>query len=542
MVKGMRRPKAASGASKAASGARQTVRVSGLWGLRHWVWPHTKDVVMPKIEEIMVKHKDPKPNKRKIEAYINEVGQVLSACRPKIPPATVATPVGATPRGPSQRRDRESNEPSQRRDHESKKPRHQRGCESQEPSQRRARDPKEPSQRRVPTLCLDLETRLRNAYKPREKVVMRTPRNTPTAAYVTNPNSSVAYTTPLSATGVGTSVHHWLPQEAADWLYQATLYTMPLLQALLGTNKAFDSTGRYLDHKGRPASGGQLAAFYGTECGSRRDRALIAHDTDVDFEAFVTPDFDFHAVWGVAKPLLEAVDLVCTITRPGKYYRISPSRPLAFNDWTEWKHEVRQQPGSTGLSHAAVSAAAKLKKVKGNPPAQPIGPHFIDIGVKVVVPNQPILISGDTAASGANSFRVDPNNLFPIVEGFFGPLRIPLPRTGAVLDHEYGKAWRFKRAVKSATGKYHCVLRSADRHAIWPAVPLYGCPAYMGCFQGAGCDASRDDVTWRWLETGAASGASEAASGASGDGVGSDEDCKKTLFCSPDPVTALIPR
>ena len=187
MVKGMRRPKAASGASKAASGARPKVRVSGLWGLRHWVRPDTKDVVMAKLDEIMVKHKDPKPNKRKIKAYRNEVGQVLSACRPKSGPSQrgsnqhVKRPI--TPRGPSQRRDRESNEPSQRRDHESEEPRHQRGCESQEPSQRRARDPKEPSQRRVPTLCLDLEPRLRNAYKPREKVVMRTPRTTPTAAF-----------------------------------------------------------------------------------------------------------------------------------------------------------------------------------------------------------------------------------------------------------------------------------------------------------------------------------------------------------------------
>ena len=82
MVKAMRRPKAASGASKAASGDRQTVRVSGLWGLRHWAWPDTKDYVMAKLEKLMVKHKDPNLNKRKIKAYRNEVGQV-SKSRPQ---------------------------------------------------------------------------------------------------------------------------------------------------------------------------------------------------------------------------------------------------------------------------------------------------------------------------------------------------------------------------------------------------------------------------------------------------------------------------
>ena len=80
---------------------------------------------------------------------------------------------------------------------------------------------------------------------------------------------------------------------AADCLYNATHYAIPLLQTLLGTHNAFDSKECYVDSSNTPASGGQLAAWHGTELGSRRDRALIAYDRNVNFQAFVTPCFDF---------------------------------------------------------------------------------------------------------------------------------------------------------------------------------------------------------------------------------------------------------
>ena len=204
---------------------------------------------------------------------------------------------------------------------------------------------------------IEVERRLLNAFKPLEKVVMRKPSATPTAAYINPPNAAVAYMEPRKAPVRGALVH-WLPQEAADWLYQATHYTIPLVQALLGTNKAFDHRGRYLDANGEPASGGQLAAFYGTEMGSRRDRALIAYDTDVDFDAFVTPDFDFAKVWAAATPFLESWDLICKVTIPGKYYRICPKFPFAFNDWKEWCHEARRP----GRKRSEVFAHAKVKK------------------------------------------------------------------------------------------------------------------------------------------------------------------------------------
>ena len=65
--------------------------------------------------------------------------------------------------------------------------------------------------------------------------------------------------------------------------------------------------------------------------------------------------------------------------------------------------------------------------------------------------------------------------VLPIAEGFLGPLRVPLSRASAVLDAPH------------------------YRQAIDPAVPLNGCPTYLGRFHGAGCDASPAGVVGRWL-------------------------------------------
>ena len=126
----------------------------------------------------------------------------------------------------------------------------------------------------------------------------------------------------------------WMPQPVADWLYQASHYAIPLIQAALGTKKAFDKRGQYLDAAGCPASGGQIVAFWGTEMASRRERGLFAHDNDMDWQIFITPDFDFHQAWLEIKKILDPLGLLCT-GPVGCYYRISPMQPLTFNAWDE---------------------------------------------------------------------------------------------------------------------------------------------------------------------------------------------------------------
>ena len=143
-------------------------------------------------------------------------------------------------------------------------------------------------------------------------------------------------------------------------------------------------------------------------------------------------------------------------------------------------------------------------------------PHYIDIGVSVIYPNSSV----DVAACGARRpATVKPHELFPIVEGFYGPLRIPLPRTSAVLDLHFLQKWRTEAAVRSGAlmgrtqgcpkqceteshrymRSYKKVLPEDCMRAIHPAVPMKGCPKYLGCFRGASLDCSESDVIWRWL-------------------------------------------
>ena len=94
---------------------------------------------------------------------------------------------------------------------------------------------------------LDLKQRLDQAFNPSSKVDMQTPKNTPAAVY----HTASSYMQP-SCQGSAADIP-WLPQEAADWLYNATRYAIPLLQTLLGTHKAFNSKGYYLNQSNTPA-------------------------------------------------------------------------------------------------------------------------------------------------------------------------------------------------------------------------------------------------------------------------------------------------
>ena len=95
------------------------------------------------------------------------------------------------------------------------------------------------------------------------------------------------------------------------------------------------------------------------------------------------------------------------------------------------------------MKHAAI--ARKKHEVMENP----TGINCVDIEVHTVTTNRKRRIL--KASRGAmfepgftwrtpsgGKLDVDPASMFPIVEGIFGPLRIPLPRTPVMLVSEYG--------------------------------------------------------------------------------------------------------
>ena len=141
----------------------------------------------------------------------------------------------------------------------------------------------------------------------------------------------------------------------------ATHQALPVLQAILGTGRAFNADGYYLDGNHTTAVGGQLAAVRGTELGSRRERALIAYDTNVNFQAFVTPGCEFALVWKTASPHLEKLGLRCEVMVPQKQYRIYPNTALAFNKWTECCRAARQEQPK--MSPSSICTAAHLAYV-----------------------------------------------------------------------------------------------------------------------------------------------------------------------------------
>jgi hypothetical protein len=224
---------------------------------------------------------------------------------------------------------------------------------------------------------------------------------------------------------------------------------------------------------------------------------MIAYDFDVDLAVFITPGFDFGGLWRRVTEKLSACGLRCIEYHPEKKFRISPEQPLVYSEWRERYQEARLE--NPGKGRACLSRIASQGAKAGNLIKNPNGSNCIDVEVYTVRPGAPVLIRGSETIS------VSTKDIFPIVEGCFGPLRIPLPRTPKILDAEYGGRWRQDRVCKVEVRreKTHDKSFKVDgqkvRRCVWPSVALTGCEPLLGGYCGAGLQPSKDDVPWRFF-------------------------------------------
>ena len=56
---------------------------------------------------------------------------------------------------------------------------------------------------------------------------------------------------------------------------------------------------------------------------------------------------------------------------------------------------------------------------------------------------------------GTKTFNVSPEAIFPFVDGVFGPVMLPIPRTSTVLKREYGSRCLEVRWIKLITKAGH---------------------------------------------------------------------------------------
>ena len=78
---------------------------------------------------------------------------------------------------------------------------------------------------------------------------------------------------------------------------------------------------------------------------------------------------------------------------------------------------------------------------------------------------------------------VETHKVFPIVEGIFGPLRVPLPRTPKILDVVY-EQWRTTTKFKSFDKNGHPTkdhtLSKRICRSVWPDAPLQDAGPFLG--------------------------------------------------------------
>ena len=288
------------------------------------------------------------------------------------------------------------------------------------------------------------------------------------------------------------------PQPVVNFLYQAMCYALSVVQNELGCHGRFHADGNFRSLESHElTSGGQVCAFWGTEIGSRRDQAMIAWDYDVDLAVFITDDFDLGGLWRRVSEKMVACGLRCFEHNPGFKFRMAPDSPLAWTSSRERYQETRlEHPGTSRAQLLKLTAQAKAA---GVPIKHPSGCNCVDVEVYRVVSNKPIQIKG------SQTFEVDPHDMFPIVEGIFGPLRIPLPKTPVCLDREYGGLWRQNRVYKrvgNGRAKEERIPGDSVRRCAWPSVPIVSCEHLRGGYCGAGPRASPGDMPWRFYGAG----------------------------------------
>ena len=322
--------------------------------------------------------------------------------------------------------------------------------------------------------------------------------STPAAEYVASGACAV-----MHAIGAPGPCVPFTPQPVVDWLYQVLGIALSVLQKFLGTDAFFQSSGNFVRSKGGPACGGMLAGVWGTEIGARRDHALLAWDYDVDVAAFITPNFDFSSVWRKTAEVLEPLGLrlikykiAAGAQWPWKY-RICPTHALAFNDWKE-RYQLAHL-NNPGKSRGTLCRIASQSRSRADPLQSPSGCNCLDLEVYIVKPLMPLTIRG------SQNIKVSCADLFPIVEGIFGPLRIPLPASPTILDAEYGSKWRSTPSAKVITpdgkSQYVDVTSANTRRSVWPSSSLHSCGELLGSFYGAGLNRSDDDVQFRFFDT-----------------------------------------
>ena len=223
---------------------------------------------------------------------------------------------------------------------------------------------------------------------------------------------------------------------------------------------------------------------------------MAAYDYDCDVAVFNTACFDFKPVWEALTTFLEPLGCRLIEHTPGFKYRICPKTPFAFCPWKELHHAAKL--ANQGASRPQIFKEAQALRATNGRPAAPTGANCVDLEVYNVFPRKGMSIRG------TNTIPLDLAEAFPVVEAIFGPLRLPVLRSPAVLDKEYGESWPHEYQVKvcnpSGTGAYsHTMDARSVRRGVWPTIELQGCGNLLGGYRGAGTSASGKDVVWRFL-------------------------------------------
>ena len=253
------------------------------------------------------------------------------------------------------------------------------------------------------------------------------------------------------------------PQFVVDWLYQAVLDTVRVLESLLG-DASYNAAGC-----AQGSGSGEVVLFWGSHLGSLREQGLIAWDYDADLAVFYHGN-DFETTWNFAKVQLSRLGYTC-IKHSKQKFRVTPAKPAAWSPYKELLHETREQ--NQGLNRATLNQKAASRWRRGIRAKQPHGSNCVDIEIYQVSQNS------DLKLLGSQTIQASCADIFPTAVGVFGPLRFAIPRTPSMLFAEYGRDCLQQSRVKLLPGKTFADVPSCVRRVAWPACSLSKAASYL---------------------------------------------------------------
>jgi hypothetical protein len=191
----------------------------------------------------------------------------------------------------------------------------------------------------------------------------------------------------------------------------------------------------------------------------------------MDLGVFLTESAIWATIWTPLTQHLKRLGYK-TAALNDRHFRVYPRDPFPWSEYAALKSSLSSRGN---LPRDKLTRATSKALQRGQRATDPHGIHVIDIEVYHVKPGRALRILATTP----KAFEL--SKLFPTRVGAFGPLRLNLLNTDAILTQEYGPQCMTQRRAKIRGGATRWVdVPPTVRRSAWPTTAVRRADELLG--------------------------------------------------------------